>query len=97
MWNKFLYRLCCLILGLVFSVQGLADTYTPTWDELRQGLSEGKQECFNYLFHLKSHFEQIGEWDDSIKGAYQSAIQLLSDFASKQGLYDFQEELLLNA
>lgn len=97
MWNKFLYRLCCLILGLVFSVQGLADTYTPTWDELRQGLSEGKQECFNYLFQLKSHFEQIEEWDESIKGTYQSAIQLLSDFASKQGLYDFQEELLLNA
>lgn len=91
MWNKFLYRLCCLILGLLFSAQGLADTYTPTWDELRQGLSEGKQECLNYLFQLKSHFEQIEEWDESIKGTYQSAIRLMSDFASKQGLYDFQE------
>lgn len=97
MWNKFLYRFCCLILGLAFSVQGLADTHTPTWNELRQGLSEGKQECFNYLIRLKSHFEQMEEWDETIKGTYQSAVRLLSDFASKQGLYDFQEELLLDA
>lgn len=87
----------CLILGLILSVQGFAYTHTPTWDELRQGLNEGKRESFNYLIKLKSHFEDIEDWDETTKGTYQSAIRLLSDFTSKQGLYDLQEELLLDA
>ena len=97
MWNRLMHILYCLILGLILSVQGFAYTHTPTWDELRQGLKEGNRESFNYLIKLKSHFEDIEEWDETAKGTYQSAIRLLSDFTSKQGLYDLQEELLLDA
>lgn len=97
MRNRLMHISYCLILGLILSVQGFAYTHTPTWDELRQDLNEGKRERFNYLIKLKSHFEEIEEWDETTKGTYQSAIRLLSDFASKQGLYDFQEELLLDA
>lgn len=97
MWNRLIRIFYCLILGLILSVQGFAYTHTPTWDELRQGLNEGRRESFNYLIKLKSHFEDIEEWDETTKGTYQSAIRLLSDFSSKQGLYDFQEELLLDA
>jgi len=97
MWNRLIHIFYCLILGLILSVQGFAYTHTPTWDELRQGLNEGRRESFNYLIKLKSHFEDIEEWDETTKGTYQSAIRLLLDFSSKQGLYDFQEELLLDA
>ncbi len=97
MWNSLLHKFYCLILGLLLPVQGFAYTHTPSWDELRQGLNEGKRESLNYLMKLKSHFEDIDEWDETAKGTYQSAIRLLSDFASKNGLYDFQEELLFDA
>jgi len=97
MLNKYLYIIICAILGLVFHIQGFAQSYTPSWNELRQGLIDGKEESFNYLVRLKSHLENIEEWDETTKGTYQSAIRLLSDYASKQSFYDFQEGLLLDA
>lgn len=89
-----------MILVLVFAfwpIQGYSQQYTPTWDELRIGLYSNDENSLNYLFQIKSNLENKIAWTDTDHGVYQSAIRLLSDYTSRQGLYDVQEKVLFDA
>lgn len=68
-----------------------------TWDEIRAGLNEGKEEYFYYLLDLKEKIETFDSWDENIKGTYISTIRLLSDVSSKNNLFDIQEVILKDA
>lgn len=86
-----------ILASVLRPMQGYSQLHTPSWNELRNGLNNGDEYAFHYLFRLKSNLERKSEWTNSDIRAYQSAIRLLADYTSRQRLYDTQENILGDA
>lgn len=92
------HRLAFNILFIILIIFSLhTPGATPSLDALRQGLANNDQRALDYLINLKSYLENQSEWDNETKVTYQSTVRILSDYASKNGFYDFQSSVLYDA